>query len=93
MTIEHLRIDIAIKNLKDLDKNCHNEEVDRSHDNDQSEYNDTKRTASRLLNVDNDVCLMTSLLKESSSDSITASRLLSVDSDVCLVTHQQQQRQ
>ena len=92
MTTEHLRINIAIENLRDLDKDCHNEEVDRSHDDDQSEYNDTKDTASRLLNVDSDACLVTSLLKKSSSDSITASRLLSVDNDVCLMTYQQQQR-
>ena len=90
MITEHLRINIAIKNLRDLNKDCHNEEVDRSHDDDQSEYNDRKDIASRLLSVDSDVCLMTSLLKESSSDSITTSRLLSVDSDVCLVTYQQQ---
>ena len=88
MITKHLRIDIAIESLRSLNKNCHNEEVNRSHNDDQFEYNDTKRTASRLLNIDNDVCLMTTLLKESSSSSITTSRLLSVDNDVYLMTHQ-----
>ena len=81
MTTKHLRINIAIEDLRSLDRECHNEKVDRSHDDDQSEYNDTIETASRLLSVDNDVCLMTSLLRESSSSSITASRLLNVDSE------------
>ena len=81
MITKHLRINIAIASLRDLDKDCHNEEVDRSHDDDQSEYNDTKETTSRLLSVDNDVCLMISLLKESSFDNITTSRLLSVDNE------------
>ena len=81
MITEHLQIDIAIKSLRDLNKDCHNEEVDRSHDDDQSEYNDTKETANHLLNVDSDVCLVTFLLKESSSSSITTSRLFNVDSE------------